>query len=89
MSTDDLSVWDDARRLADELEVQIHLASMDARDRWHELEPRLGKLEKTITHSGEQIGDAVVHELHDVRDALRALRDDVYGHTRSNYVKGW
>ena len=89
MSTDSLSVWDDARRLADELEVQIHLASMDARDRWHELEPRLEKLEKSIVHSGEQVGEAVVHELHEVRDALRALRDDVYAHARGDYVQGW
>ena len=84
MNTDDLSVWDDARRLIDELETQIHLASMDARDRLHELEPRLGKLEKTIAHATGQISDVVVHELHDVRDALRALRDEVQRQVHGN-----
>jgi len=89
MTTDHLSTWDDARRLADELEVQIHLASMDARDRWRELEPRLEKLEEAIAHSGEHVGDAIVQEVKDVRDALRALRDQVYTHARSDYVHGW
>jgi hypothetical protein len=89
MSTDDLSTWDEARRLADELQVRIHLASMDARDRWHELEPRVDQLEKAVVRSGEHVGDVVVHELHEVRDALRALRDDVYAHARGNYVRGW
>ena len=89
MSSDDLTVWDDARRLADELAVQIHLASMDARDRWHELEPRLGTLEQTIARSRGQLGEVVAHELHDLRDALRALRDQVYQHEHASYVKGW
>ncbi|HTR53668.1 MAG TPA: hypothetical protein VMJ10_23400 [Kofleriaceae bacterium] len=89
MTTDDLSVWDDARRLADELEVKLHLASMDARDRWHELKPRLDNLETRIARSGEHVGDTFVHELHEVRDALRALRDDIYRHARADYVTGW
>jgi hypothetical protein len=85
----ELSAWDDVRRLADELELQIHLASMDARDRWHALEPRLEKLEQQIVHSGERAGDAIVHELHEVKDALTALRDDVYAHTRDSFSHGW
>ncbi len=78
MSTDDVSVWEDARRLAEELEVQVYLASMDTRDRWHKLERRLGRLERTIARSSEHLGALVMHELREVRDALRALRDDVY-----------
>ncbi|HUJ60417.1 MAG TPA: hypothetical protein VLX92_18075 [Kofleriaceae bacterium] len=89
MSTDDLFAWDDARRLADEIQVQLHLAGMDARDRWHDLEPRLGKLEQAIARSGGHLGDAVADELHEVRDALRTLRDDVWAHARSSYVNGW
>ena len=77
------------RRLADELEVQIHLAGMNARDRWHELEPRLDKLEKQIEHSGQRAEAAVIHELHEVRDALRTLRDDLYARLRGNFTHGW
>jgi len=61
---------------------------MDARDRWHELEPRLERLEQTLVHSGERLGESVAHAVHDVRDALRALRDEVCGHARSDHVTG-
>lgn len=84
--TNELSAWQGVQRLADEIEVQIHLAGMDARDRWHELEPRLEKLEQQIAHSGERASQAVVHEL---RDALRALRDDLYARARGDYTRGW
>ena len=87
--TDHSSTWNDVRRLADELELRIHLAEMDARDRWHELEPRLEKLEHQIAHSGEQVEDAVVRELHEVRDALRALRDDIQARARGDFLQGW
>ena len=88
MSTEQ-STWDDVRRLADELEVQVRLAEMDVRDRWHELEPRLEKLEHQIAHSGERAEEAVVHELEAMRDALRSLRDDLYMRARGDYVRGW
>ena len=74
------------QRLADELELQVHLAGMDARDRWHELAPRLEKLEQQIVHSGESAGKAVIRELHELRDALR---DGVYRRARSDFVRGW
>ncbi|HEY6033505.1 MAG TPA: hypothetical protein VIV58_04575 [Kofleriaceae bacterium] len=87
--TDQHSTWDDVRRLADELEVKIHLAGMDARDKWHELEPRLEQLEHAIVHSSERASDAVVHELQEVGDALRKLRDQVYAAARGDFVQGW
>ena len=84
--TNELSPWDDVRRLADELEVQIHLAGMEARDRWRALQPRIVALEQTIAKSS---GDSVKDELAAVRDSLRALRDDIYGHARGNFTRGW
>lgn len=41
--TDSLSVL---RRLRDEIRVNIHLAQMDAKDRWHALEPQFFIAEK-------------------------------------------
>ena len=87
--TDHSSSWNDVRRLADELELRIHLAGMDARDRWHELEPRLEKLEHQIAQSGERAEDAVVRELHEVGDELRALRDDIQARARGDFLQGW
>ena len=80
--SNDLSTWDDVRRLADELEVQIHLAGMDARDAWRELEPRLERLEKQITRSGKRAEETISHELHEVHEALRAIRENVHARAR-------
>ena len=87
--TDNLSTWQDVRRLADELELQIHLGSMEARDLWHTLEPRVVQLEKTIEHTGEHAGVAVAHELVEVRRALRGLREDLVAHAWGDFAKGW
>lgn len=87
--TDQHSTWDDIRRLADELDVKIHLAGMDARDTWHQLEPRIEQLEHVVVHSSERASDAVIHELQEVGDALRKLRDQVYAAARGDFVRGW
>lgn len=70
-------MWDEIRRLADELELKMHLAGMDARDRWRALEPRLNQLERSLAAAGKRAGDAIEHELTAVGAALRKLRDDV------------
>jgi hypothetical protein len=82
-------IWQDVRRLADELQLQIHLAGMEARDAWSTLEPRVVKLEQALETSGEHVEDAVKHELADVRAALRNLRDDVHSRARGTYARGW
>ncbi|HEU0032543.1 MAG TPA: hypothetical protein VFQ53_18050 [Kofleriaceae bacterium] len=71
------SSWDDVRRLADELELKIHLAGMEARDRWRALQPRLEMLEQEITHQTKQAVDVIGEELSSVGTALRRLRDDI------------
>jgi ElaB/YqjD/DUF883 family membrane-anchored ribosome-binding protein len=75
--TDTTTLWNDLRRIADELELKIHLAGMDARDRWQALRPRLAELERTIAHTGERAGKLVTDELSAVGKALRQLRDDI------------
>lgn len=72
-----VSTWGDIRRLADELELEIHLAGMDARDRWHTIEPRLVAFERRMKAGGERAGKAVARELEAIWDALRGLDDDV------------
>jgi uncharacterized protein YdcH (DUF465 family) len=69
--------WADLRRIADELELKIHLASMDAHDRWKALQPRLDTLEQTIAHTRERTSKVVTEELSAIRKALCQLRDDV------------
>ena len=87
--TDNLTTWDEIRRTADELDVKIHLAGMDARDRWHALQPRIANLEHAFVHTGEHAGDALTHELAAVRTALNELRDDLYARARGDFISGW
>lgn len=65
------------RRIADELELKIHLASMDARDRWQTLRPRLVEVEKQLARTGERATKVVQDEVAAIGKALHKLRDDL------------
>ncbi len=69
--------WDDVRRFTDQLELKIHLAGMDARDRWEALKPKVSALEHDLTRSGKRMSDAVEHEVTRLGAMLRKLLDDV------------
>ncbi len=71
------TTWDDVRRIADEVALKIHLAGMDARERWHALEPRLSRIEKQLGESGARLGKIIDDEVTAVGTALRKLRDDL------------
>jgi hypothetical protein len=77
--TDQPSTWDEVRRIADELELKIHLAGMEARDRWRALQPRIAEIEKTLSDAGKVAGSVLERELASLGVALRRLRDDVAG----------
>jgi hypothetical protein len=74
---DGLSTWDEVRRLADELELKMHLARMDARDRWHALQPRLAELRKQLADTSERAEEAIAKELSALRTLLRQLRGEI------------
>jgi len=71
------ATWDDLRRLFDEVELQIHLGSMDARERWRALQPRITKLEHAIQHETEHARHFVADEVATLGKTLRELRDEV------------
>ncbi|HEU4726821.1 MAG TPA: hypothetical protein VFT22_03000 [Kofleriaceae bacterium] len=75
--TEKSTEWTDLRRIADELELKIHLASMDAHERWKALQPRLDKLEKTLAHTRERTSKVVKEEVSAIRKTLCELRDDI------------
>ena len=78
--SDQTNTWDEVRRLADELELKIHLAGMEARDRWRELSPRIAEMERSIAGAGKRASDTLERELASVGAALRRLRDDIVKH---------
>ena len=73
------SPWDDLRRIADEIEVKLHLAGMDARDKWNELKPKLSKLDQQFNEAGQKANDAIEKEARTVGAELKRLRDDLLG----------
>jgi len=66
---------EELQRTRDELRLQLHLASMEAKDAYHELEPKIVHFEARA----HEIGDEPAHELQEsfqhLRAALRSLRE--------------
>lgn len=48
---------DDLRRMADEIRVKLHLAGMDAKDAWEEIQPRIADFEKRFDEKADEVGD--------------------------------
>jgi len=65
---DDL--WDDLKQKRDELRVQMHLASKDARDEWEELEAKMKEFAKRAEL--EQTGAGVGKALGELGNELKA-----------------
>lgn len=63
---------DTLQSLRDEIRLQIHLAGMDAKDRWHELEPRIESALVRAADGGSEIGKTLLHELTEELHKLRA-----------------
>lgn len=71
------SLWDELRRMRDELDVKVHLAGMEARDRWAALKPQLATLEQKIMKTSDRAEAFVTEELAALGTAVRKLRDDI------------
>ncbi len=50
----------DLQAARDEAKVQIHLMSMEARNRWRELESALEAVEQKVNHGGEKAAEALL-----------------------------
>lgn len=57
----------------DEIRVRIHLGGMELKDKWDELEARVGEIERTKPEATQKLRDAAA----DLREAFRALREKV------------
>jgi len=85
MTTEDTKTkaWDDLRRLADEIQLKVHLAGMDARAQWKKLEPRLNDLEHQISAGTERVGQAVNDQLITLGKSIRDLAEKVRTEVKS------
>lgn len=76
-TTDHLSGWDELRRAADQLELEIHLGSMEARERWRTVRPAIEALEKKIVAAGNRAGHAIAKEISSLAETIRGLRNGI------------
>ena len=70
---------DQLRQMADEIRVKLHLAGMEAKDKWHELEPKLADFERRVESVGAQTG----RELHELAEDLKARMTRIRDRVRS------
>ena len=64
--------WTDVRRIADELKLKVHLAGMEARRKWEELQPSLVEAEKELARGGT----IVAAKLTAIGGTLKEIGDD-------------
>lgn len=76
----DTAIWKDEARKAvdrlqsvrDEIRVQLHLAGMDAKDRWRSLEPRVQEVTDRLAREGSEGAKKAFQEIMDEVKAFRA-----------------
>ena len=71
--------------LRDEIRVDVHLAGMELKQRWQELEPKMRDAERLAEDVSDVARDAlddIVERFRSFRDTLRARREqDAHPHT--------
>lgn len=67
----------DLAQMRDEIRVKLHLAGLEAKDVWNDLEPKLDKLERDAAAEGENIADATLTLAKNLKDAVRKFRDQL------------
>jgi hypothetical protein len=61
------------KTLRDEVKVTLHLAGMDAKDRWRQLEPRIADVE----HAAREATEASRAAVADAVASVKAFRDSM------------
>lgn len=67
--------------LRDEAKLQLHLLSLDARERWNALEKEIGMLEERANRGGEKVSDAVEEAAQELASGLRELMASEVNHS--------
>lgn len=62
---------EELQTMRDEIRVRMHLASMEAKDKWEELEPSLEKIEEQIKEATQKFRDSLA----ELKTSFRSLRD--------------
>ena len=63
------------RRARDEIHLKAHLASMDAKDAWEQLQPRLDAFEKKAEETAEEASQELMKLAKDMHEQLQKLEE--------------
>ena len=66
-------------QLRDEIRVRLHLAQLDAKDKWQELESQLANLEHRVTADGGSVLGATAQLAKDLKQSLVDFRARLNG----------
>lgn len=69
----------DLQRAADEIKVKLHLAGMDAKDAWEEVQPRLAEFEQRFDSKAEEVGDELKALGNDIMKRLQNIKAKLTG----------
>ncbi|MGB5702568.1 MAG: hypothetical protein WBM48_07115 [Polyangiales bacterium] len=64
----------DLRKAADEIKLKLHLAGMDAKDAWDEVQPRLADFEQRFDAKAEEVGDELKALGNDIKQRLQNIK---------------
>jgi ElaB/YqjD/DUF883 family membrane-anchored ribosome-binding protein len=65
---------DDLRRAADEIKVKLHLAGMDAKDAWEEIQPRIADFERRFDSKADEVGEELKALGHEIKQRLANIK---------------
>lgn len=65
---------DDLRRAADEIKVKLHLAGMDAKDAWDEIQPRIADFERRFDSKADEVGEELKSLGQEIKQRLANIK---------------
>jgi hypothetical protein len=65
---------DDLKQAADEIKLKMHLAGMDAKDAWEEIQPRLADFERRFDEKADEVSDELKALGSDIKQRLLNIK---------------
>lgn len=65
---------DELQRTAGEIKLKLHLAGMDAKDAWDELQPRLSDFEQRFDAKADEVGDELKALGSEIKQRLQNIK---------------
>ena len=68
---------DDLKRAADEIKLKLHLAGMDAKDAWDEIQPRIADFEQRFDAKADEVGEELKALGQEIKQRLANIKSKI------------